>query len=195
MAESRISRTSNKIWVVLFAGLLPVQSANSLGQDSGPVIENPAQSVGKEIKFNRLPLCEPGKYKGDLAHAGMEATVVSAKPSNIPAIPKVALDGMSPAGRDLILDQQKAALLLLRFDDGITLDTCAAIELAATIGVTDSDTLRGQIDVPSNLRPQVRVWSIHVCCDYPTTCSLFPSVRGSFPLSVGNVPLRSVDFD
>jgi hypothetical protein len=91
------------------------------------VIEDPAQLVGKKINVNRLPLCEPGTYKGDLTHAGLEATVLSAKPSKTPALSKSVLDKLSPELRDMMLDQQKAALLVLRFDDGVTRDTCAAI--------------------------------------------------------------------
>ena len=48
------------------------------------VIDSPAQLVGKKINVKRLPLCEPGTYKGDLEHAGMIATVVGTAPSTIP---------------------------------------------------------------------------------------------------------------
>ena len=56
----------------------------------------------------------------------MEATVLSAKPSKAPALPKSVLDKLSPDLRDMMLDQQKAALLLVQFDDGTKRDTCAA---------------------------------------------------------------------
>jgi hypothetical protein len=90
-------------------------------------IQEPTQLVNKKINVGRLPLCEPGTYKVDLGHAGMEATVLSANPSNTPALPKSVLDKMSPNMRGMMLDQQKAALLLLQFGDGTKRDTCAAI--------------------------------------------------------------------
>ncbi len=92
-----------------------------------PVIQDPAQLVGKKINVNRLPLCELGTYKLDFSHAGMEATVISAKPSRAVALSKSVLDKMSPDMREIILDQQNASLLLLQFDDGAKRDTCAAI--------------------------------------------------------------------
>jgi hypothetical protein len=90
-------------------------------------IQEPTQLVNKKINVGRLPLCEPGTYKVDLGHAGMEATVLSANPSNTPALPKSVLDKMSPNMRGMMLDQQKAALLLLQFGDGTKRDSCAAI--------------------------------------------------------------------
>jgi hypothetical protein len=36
------------------------------GMQEQPVIQDPVQLVGKKINVKRLPLCEPGTYKGGL---------------------------------------------------------------------------------------------------------------------------------
>jgi hypothetical protein len=131
-AVMRIWLVRRQVLSLLTAGAILVLGGFGQTQQPGtseklPGIENPAQLVGKKINVKRLPLCEPGTYKTDLVHAGMEATVLSAKPSTIPALPESALDRMSPAMREMILDQQKAVLLLLRFEDGTERDTCAPI--------------------------------------------------------------------
>ena len=88
--------------------------------------EYPAQLIGKRFNVRRLPLCQPGTYKGDFAHAGQQATVVSAKPNTMmPALS--AMSAITPELRAMIEDQQKAATLLLQFEDGTKLDTCAPI--------------------------------------------------------------------
>ena len=121
----------------------PKQEAD--GQASGQLaIQDTAQLVGKKINVKRLPLCELGTYRGDLEHAGMEAVVLSAVASKLPSLQKSALDRMSPGMRDLYLDQQKAALLLLQFEDGAKRDTCAAVgpkQLAQYIELAPGETL------------------------------------------------------
>jgi hypothetical protein len=142
-------RKSNGFWLpTALLGLSLVASAFGQGQDSRPpdqlTIQDPAQLVGKKIKVNRLPLCEPGTYNADLNHAGMEATVVSAKPSKFPVLSKSVLDKLSPDMRDMMLDQQKSALLLLQFGDGASRDTCAAFgpkKLAEYIELAPGQTL------------------------------------------------------
>jgi hypothetical protein len=82
----------------------------------------------------------------------MEATVLSAKPSTIPALSKAVLDKMTPAMRDMMLDQQKAALLLVRFDDGAERDTCAAIgpkKLAEYVELAPGQTLESVVPKPT----------------------------------------------
>jgi hypothetical protein len=123
-------------------------AAGSFGQvqpgTQGLSIQDPTQLVGKKIIVNRLPLCEPGTYKPDLIHAGMQATVVSAKPSKIPILSKSVLDKLSPDMRDMMVDQQKAALLVLQFEDGFSRDTCAAFgpkKLAEYIELAPGQTL------------------------------------------------------
>ena len=122
-------------------------------------IQQPAQLVGKKINVGRLPLCEPRTYTVDFQHAGMEATVLSANASSTRVLPKSVLDKVSPAMRDIMLDQQKAALLLLQFGDGAKRDTCAAIgpkKLAEYIELAPGETL-DQVAAgltPANLDPK-----------------------------------------
>lgn len=87
-------------------------------------IQDPAQLVGKKVNVQRIPLCQPGTYKVDLSHAGEEATVLSAKPSKSPQLSEARMARFTPELRAMMLDQQKAALLLLQFADGTKLDTC-----------------------------------------------------------------------
>jgi len=96
-----------------------------VAQDQPPTIQDPAQLVGKKVNVQRMPLCQPGTYKVDLTHAGEEATVLSAKPSKSPRISKAVMDKLTPELRAMMVDQQKAALVLFQFADGTKLDTCA----------------------------------------------------------------------
>jgi hypothetical protein len=134
--------------VTLLGLLILLLAAGGFGQGQLGMpeltIQDAAQLLGKKIIVNRLPLCEPGTYKPDLMHAGMQATVVSAKPSKIPVLSKSVLDKLSPDMRDLMVDQQRAALLLLQFEDGTSRDTCAAIgpkKLAEYIELAPGQTL------------------------------------------------------
>jgi hypothetical protein len=84
--------------------------------------------VGKQVIVQRIPLCQPGTYNTVLTYSGKQATVVSLKPFKLPyPISQAVLNKMTPAARAMIEDQMKAATLLLQFDDGTKLDTCAPI--------------------------------------------------------------------
>ena len=84
--------------------------------------------VGKQVIVQRIPLCQPGTYNTVLTYSGKQATVVSLKPFKLPyPISQAVLDKMTPEARAMIQDQMKAATLLLQFDDGTKLDTCAPI--------------------------------------------------------------------
>lgn len=103
-------------------------ATSSFGQEQAPTIQDPAQLVGKQVNVQRMPLCQPGTYTVDRAHAGKQATVVSLKPNKMmPPLSKGAMSRLTPEMRAVIEDQQKAATLLLQFEDGTKLDTCAPI--------------------------------------------------------------------
>ena len=111
-----------------FATLLLLVAVGTFGQNQQLVIEDPAQLIGKQINVQRLPLCQPGTYNADLSHSGKQATVVSVKPSKMmPAVSSAALNRLNPEMRAIVEDQQKAALLLLQFEAGTKLDSCAPI--------------------------------------------------------------------
>ncbi len=115
------------VLVSVLATATVARERQATGQKQPSAIQDPVQLVGKRINVQRLPLCKPGTYTADLAHAGKDAIVLSAKPAEAPAVPPSVLDRLTPYARDIILDQQKAALLLLQFEDGTKLDSCAAI--------------------------------------------------------------------
>jgi len=136
----------------------------SFGQDQ-PTIQNPAQLVGKEVTVQRMPLCQPGTYTVDLAHAGKRATVVSVKPNTaMPALSPRVMSRLPPETRAMIEDQQKAATLVLLFEDGTKLDSCAPVgprKLADYLELAPGQTLMPvsqntptQPDSPTAVTPQ-----------------------------------------
>ena len=110
----------------LFAALLLLLAVNGFGKNP-PAIKDPMKLVGKKVNVHNVPLCQPGTNKADLAHAGKQATVVSAKPNTMPAMSPAFTSWLTPEARALLDDQQKAAILLLQFEDGTKLDTCTPI--------------------------------------------------------------------
>lgn len=78
--------------ITLVLGLLSVVG---LAQDQTLQVQNASQLVGKKVIVHRLPLCPPGTFTTDTTHAGSTATVISAKPTNRPPIPKSAMDRLS----------------------------------------------------------------------------------------------------
>jgi len=130
-----------RITAVLAVLLLPV---STFGQEQLLTLQNSGLLVGKQVIVHRLPLCQPGTFKSDLEHAGMKAKVISAKAINLPPVSKSTLDRMAPSMRDILLDEQKAATLVLQFEDGATFDTCAPIGpklLAENLELAPGETL------------------------------------------------------
>ena len=105
----------------LLAALLLVLAVSSFGKEK-LFIKDPAKLVGKKVNVHRIPLCQPGTDTADLAHAGKQATVVSVKPNKTPAMSPAFTSRLTPDARALLDDQQKAATLLLQFEDGTKLD-------------------------------------------------------------------------
>jgi hypothetical protein len=95
---------------------------------SSQQVQDLNQLVGKRVVVQRTPLCEPGTYNVVIAYAGKQATVLFVKPSKaIPALSPSVLAKMKPEARALVEDQQKAATILVQFEDGKKLDTCAPV--------------------------------------------------------------------
>ncbi len=118
---------SSRMEQLLFA-LVLLATVSSCAQEQQLSTQNPFELVGKRVIVHRMPLCQPGTYTPDIAHAGKQATVISAKPNNaIPALSPKVMSRLAPEARALIEDQQKAATLLLQFEDGTKLDSCAPI--------------------------------------------------------------------
>src|SRR5690349_7147468 len=106
--------------------LAPISAVNASAQDELK-IDNPSQLAGKKLHVLRAILCEPGTFTKNLDYAGKQATVASVKPGNTPQFLASTLNRMPPQSRAILEDQMKAATLLLQFDDGKKLDTCAPI--------------------------------------------------------------------
>jgi hypothetical protein len=97
------------------------------GQEQQQSIQDLNLMIGKQVTVQRKPLCQPGTYTVVLAYAGKEARVVSLKPSKITPLSKNTMDKLPPQARAMLEDAQKAATILLQFEDGTQLDTCAPI--------------------------------------------------------------------
>ncbi len=110
----------------LFAALLLLLAVSGFGKNP-PAIKDPMKLVGKNVNVHNIPLCQPGTNQADLAHAGKQATVVSAKPNTMPAMSPALTSRLPPDIRAMLDDQQKAATLLFQFADGTKLDTCTPI--------------------------------------------------------------------
>src|SRR5262249_47651006 len=122
----------------------------------GQEIENPSQLVGKKVIAQRMPLCEPGTFTAVLTYAGKSAVVLSAKPSKNFKFSETTLARVNPDARAILEDQQKAATLLVQFEDGKKLDTCAAIgprRLSEYFELAHGETIVAAPAQPTNVAP------------------------------------------
>lgn len=97
------------------------------GQEQQEPIQDLNLLVGKQVTVQRVPLCQPGTYSVVLSYAGKQAKVVSIKPSKIAPLSQGVMDRLPPQARALMEDARKAATILVQFEDGTQLDTCAPI--------------------------------------------------------------------
>lgn len=97
------------------------------GQEQQQPIQNLNLLVGRQVVVQRMPLCQAGTYTVVLSYAGKQAMVISIKPSKITSLSQGVIASMPPQARAMVEDAQKAATILLRFEDGTQLDTCAPI--------------------------------------------------------------------
>ena len=107
--------------MVLLVAVVPC-----LGQQQSP-IQDLNLLVGKKVIAQRVPLCQPGTYTVILTYAGKQAEVISLKPFNAAHMTQAAMNRLPPELRATMEDMQKAATILVRFEDGTQLDTCAPI--------------------------------------------------------------------
>jgi hypothetical protein len=106
----------------------PPTAPEATPQAVAPQAIDLTQLAGKRVKVLRIPLCQPGTYTVDLTYAGKQATVLSAnKQTMATPVSSNILDRMPPAARATLEDLYASVTLLLQFDDGTKLDTCAPI--------------------------------------------------------------------
>src|SRR4051812_48547667 len=75
--------------------------------------------VGKQVIVQRIPLCQPGTFTAVLTYAGKQATVTSLKPSKaVPILPPRTMNRLPAESRAIMEDQQRAATLVVQFEDG-----------------------------------------------------------------------------
>lgn len=112
--------------------------------------------IGKQVIVQRTALCRPGPFTYSLAYAGKQATVVSLKPSNVRSLPPGTLNRLPPATRALLEDQQRAATVLVRLEDGTQLDSCAPIgpsTLSNYFEIVPGQTLEVTTALPTDPTP------------------------------------------
>jgi hypothetical protein len=97
------------------------------GQDQQPPIRNLNGLVGKQVIVQRIPLCQPGTYTTVLTYAGKQAKVISLKPFHIAHLSGQTMSRMTPEARAMIEDAQKSATILVEFEDGTKLESCAPV--------------------------------------------------------------------
>jgi hypothetical protein len=136
----------------IVALLLTIGTAVCFGEE----IQDVSQLVGKKVIAQRMPLCEPGTFNTVLSYAGKPAVVLSAKASKNYKFSQSTLARMTPDARAMLEDQQKAATVLVQFEDGKKLDTCAAIgprRLSEYFELADGESLAPAPGQPSNSAP------------------------------------------
>ncbi len=112
----------------IFAALLVGAFAPVVFSQGQVQIQDWSQLIGKRVVVQRMPLCQAGTYKLALSYAGKEAKVISITPSPMAhALKGAALDRLTPEARSNVIDQQKAATILLEFADGARIDSCGPI--------------------------------------------------------------------
>jgi hypothetical protein len=116
LAEIRIKTT---ILTLLIVGAC-------FGQEQQP-IQDLNVLVGKQVIAQRVPLCRPGTFTTVVTYAGKQAKVLSLKPFNLPHLSEKTMSRMSPEARTMMKDQQRAATILVEFEDGTKLDSCGPV--------------------------------------------------------------------
>lgn len=110
--------------------LLPISSLAGQSSQSGDQqqpIQDLNQLVGKQVIAQRIPLCQPGTYTTVLTYAGQRAKVISLKPSHITHLSEKTMSRLTPEVRSMMEDAQKAATILVEFEDGTKLDSCGPV--------------------------------------------------------------------
>ena len=83
--------------------------------------------IGKKVIVQRMPLCQPGTFTVVMTYAGKQGVVDSMKPTRTPRISQQTLNRLPAETRAMLEDQYKGATILVKFDDGAVLDTCAPV--------------------------------------------------------------------
>jgi len=97
------------------------------GQEPQSQIPDLKSLVGKQVTVQRVHMCQPGTYSAVRSYAGKQATVVSAKPSKISLPSQDVMEKLPQQIRATLEDQRYAATILVQFEDGTQLDTCAPV--------------------------------------------------------------------
>src|SRR5271154_7191610 len=111
-----------KVPVAMLLVVLP-----GFGQEQQQPIQDLNLLIGKQVTVQRKPLCQPGTYTVVLAYAGKQAKVVSLKPLKVAPLSKSMMDRLPPQTRATLDDAQKAATILVQFEDGVQLYSCAPV--------------------------------------------------------------------
>jgi hypothetical protein len=161
-------------------------AASGFGQskaDDQPKLESLEALVGKIVIAQRIPFCTPGTFTTVFSYAAKQAVVVSLKPSNIniPVLSPSVKRRLPPETVAMMDEQRKAMVILVRFEDGLTLDTCGPV--APSKLSTYFEILPGQM--PDNqppaataaMTPSVTAFPAQQC---PVSVTKATSTNGGF---------------
>jgi hypothetical protein len=140
-----------KVPVVMLLIALP-----GFGQEPQQPIQDLNLLIGKQVTVQRKPLCQPGTYTVVLAYAGKQAKVISLKPSTHAPLSKSVMDKLPPETRSMLEDAWKAATVLVQFEDGMQLDSCAPVRpsrLSDYFELVPDQTLQAVVQASSTPPP------------------------------------------
>jgi hypothetical protein len=80
--------------------------------------------IGKRVVVGRMPLCTPGTYAVDFAHAGQSASVINFNANRAMSGLGANMATLQPSVRAMMDDARKGGKLEFQFTDGARLDTC-----------------------------------------------------------------------
>lgn len=115
--------------------------ASQLGSPT-PIPDDLVLLEGKKVVVGRLALCLPNTFQPNLAYAGKTAKVVRFKPNK--TLDGVNLEMMPANARAMMENMKKGGVLVLRFEDGTNLDTCApqgSNQLSANLDLAPGETV------------------------------------------------------
>jgi hypothetical protein len=107
--------------------LLSIAIALAFGAQQPQTIRALEDLAGKQVVAREARLCRPDTNIEMPSYAGKTGRVISVKSANRTRLSEDYLNGLSPQARAMMVDQQKAATIIVQFDDGVELDTCGPV--------------------------------------------------------------------
>jgi len=130
---------------------IPAGSRENSANATSSIPDDLALLQGKTVIVGRLPLCVPNTYQPNLAYAGKAARVIELKRDR--ALTNLSTANLPPNSRAMVENLKKGGLLVLQFEDGTKLDTCApqgSDQLSSNLEVAPGETVTVSTSTPSS---------------------------------------------